>query len=105
MVGVTVTLYERIQTGTDPFNMPIYGILPVDVENVLYGPSGTSDTDMVNDTSLLDLYIPKGDTHEWTGCRVTVEENDYVVVGRPESWISENVPGPWNRRVRVKRYE
>jgi hypothetical protein len=29
----------------------------------------------------------------------------YSVVGVPEEWIEANVPGPWNHRVRVKRYE
>lgn len=105
MTGITVTLYERVQVDVDGFNAPVYGEVPVEIENVLSGPAGTSDTGIPNDTDALDLYIPKGDSREWTGCRVEIGGAMYSVVGVPEEWIEANVPGPWNRRVRVKRYE
>ena len=37
--GITVTLYEQTQTGTDAFNDPIYTETAINVDNVLVYPS------------------------------------------------------------------
>ena len=67
--GITVTLYEETQSGTDAFNRPIYTERAVKVNNVLVSPSSTSETlDTVNLTGKKAVYtlaIPKGDTHNW----------------------------------------
>ena len=39
MKGITVTLYERVQAGTDPFGHPVYEETPVQVDNVLVDPA------------------------------------------------------------------
>lgn len=39
--GITVTLYEKTQTGIDDFGAPIYEETAIDVQNVLVGePNG-----------------------------------------------------------------
>ena len=35
--GITVKLYEKLQTGTDDFGAPVMEEIPFDVENVLVG--------------------------------------------------------------------
>ena len=50
--GITITLYELTQTGTDPLNKPIYTEAPVEVDNVLVAP--------VNSTEQLETYTLTG---------------------------------------------
>ena len=111
--GVTVTLYERTQAGTDGFNRPIYTKTPVQVENVLITP--TSAEEIVNDLQLYgrrseyELSLPKGDAHDWENTRVMLPEpysfaGTYMTVGFPVSGIDELVPLSWNQKVLLERY-
>ena len=69
MRGITVTLHNRIQNGTDAFNRPIYEESTTTVNNVLIGEPTTEE--VVNELNLsgkrlaYTLAIPKGDEHEW----------------------------------------
>ena len=110
MRGITVTLYERVQSGTDAFNAPVYTETPVQVDNVLVGQPETDDI-----TASIELYgkqirymlgIPKGDTHEWTaGKKVNFFGEDWRIVELPEEGIEKLIPLAWNKKVRVERYE
>lgn len=109
MTGMTVTLYERTQTGTDAFNDPVYGTEAVEVANVLVGQPTTDEV-----TSSVDLYgkkieymlgIPKGDTHAWENTRVDIFGKPYQTFGAVIEGIEANVPTPWHKKVRVCRYE
>lgn len=109
--GITVQLVNKIQTGTDWGNRPIYDEQCEDVENVLVGEPATEDI-----TDTLNLYgkhvayvlaIPKGDTHIWTDTEVILPEpfqGKYRTIGFPTAGIDENIPGPWNKKVKVERY-
>lgn len=61
--GIKVTLYEKKETGTDPFGHPVYEEMPVDVENVLVAPSATTEVlDVLNITGkkqCMTLQFPK----------------------------------------------
>ena len=100
--GITVTLYEKKETGTDPFGHPVYEEMPVDVENVLVAPSTTTEVlDVLNITgkkAVYDIAIPKGDDHTWKDCRVDFFGESWRVFGLPKQGIDENVPGRWNQR-------
>lgn len=37
MKGIDITIYDKVQTGIDEFNRPIYEDVPMTVENVLIG--------------------------------------------------------------------
>ena len=37
--GITVILYDEVQTGQDPFGAPIVEEIPIEVENVLVSPT------------------------------------------------------------------
>lgn len=109
MTGVTVTLYERVLTGHDALNDPVYALTPVEVPNVLVGQPTTDEV-----TSSIDLYgkriefmlgIPKGDTHNWEDTAVIIFGQTYRTVGSTIQGIEANVPTPWHKKVRVCRYE
>lgn len=110
MRGITVTLYERTQTGTDPLNHPIYEDVPVAVDNVLVAPSSSVE---VTDQNNLDgrrsdytLAIPKGDTHKWTaGKKVGFFGEEWRIIEIPEEGIEWLIPLSWNKKVQVERYE
>jgi len=109
MTGVTVTLYERVLTGHDALNDPVYELTPVDVPNVLVGQPTTDEV-----TSSIDLYgkrieymlgIPKGDAHNWEDTAVIIFGRTYRTFGSTIQGIEANVPTPWHKKVRVCRYE
>lgn len=110
MRGITVTLYDRTQTGTDALNHPIYTETAVSVDNVLVAPS--SAVEVLDPTSLEGrrgeyvMAIPKGDTHEWiSGKKVSFFGKDWRIIEMPEEGIEWLIPLAWNKKVRVERYE
>lgn len=110
MKGITVTLYERIVTGADSFNAPVYTETPVQVENVLVAPlSDTEVLETVNLTGAKAVYqlgIPKGDTHEWTsGMKVSFFGETFRIIGLPTEGIDALIPLSWNKKVKVERCE
>lgn len=107
--GITVRLYERHPTGTDAFHAIRYEEIPVEVHNVLVGePSGE---DMVNDMQLYGkriaytLGIPKGDSHNWEDVTVEFFGQKFRTYGGVTQGIEDLIPLPWNRKVKVERYE
>lgn len=108
MVGITVTLHIRTQSGMDSLNVPTYTTTDVEVEDVLYGPAANSDiTDSVQLDSRKEaytLYIPDGDDNVWVGNTVTFNDKTFSVVGIPGEYISDNLPLKWNKVVQVERY-
>ena len=110
MRGITVTLYDRTQTGTDALNKPVYTETPVTVDNVLVAPS--SMVEVLEQFSLdgrkgeYVMAIPKGDTHEWTsGKKISFFGVDWRIIEMPEEGIEWLIPLSWNKKVRVERYE
>ena len=109
MQGVSVTLYERTQTGEDAFGDPVFSTKAATVGNVLIGQPTTDEI-----TSSIDLYgkkieymlgLPKGDTHVWEDCVVEFFGRKYQVFGCVIEGIEANIPTPWHKKVRVCRYE
>lgn len=107
--GIPVKLYERILSGTDEFDHPVYTETPVIVENVLVAPASTPEIlDTLNLTGKKAVYniaIPKGDSHTWQDCRVDFLGQSWRVIGLPQQGIDENIPGAWNQKWMVERYE
>lgn len=113
MVGQTVTLYERTETGRDAFGAPIYEETPVQVENVLIGEPTTDDIATAPDLHgrKIDymLGIPKGDTHAWTDSIVEWVDAYGIThkcrtFGFPITGIEKNIPTPWHMKVRAEAY-
>lgn len=107
--GITVTLYEETQSGTDGFGRPIYTETAVAVDNVLVAPASTSETlDTVNLTGKKAVYtlgIPKGDTHNWKDKKVEFFGETFRTFGEPLKGIEEMIPLEWNTKIQVERYE
>lgn len=106
--GIPVVLYDRVQTGTDAFDAPVYAETPVTVENVLVTPS--SSDDIVGDLQLYgkkaiyELSIPKGDAHVWEDRKVEFFGESWHTFGFSRQYIEENVPLRWNKKIKVERY-
>lgn len=109
MKGITVTLYEKIETGRDDLNHPINEEVAVQVENVLVAPANSEDIptglDLEGVKVEYQLGIPKGDTHTWTGNKVSFFGQDWRVASPPIMGIEELIPLEWNAKVMVERYE
>ena len=109
MRGITVTLHNRVQTGTDAFNRPIYEDVQTTVDNVLIGEPNTED--IVNEMNLsgkrlaYTLAIPKGDNHEWKDAVVEFFGERFRTFGAPTQGIEDMIPLQWNKKVKVERYE
>ncbi len=108
--GISVTLYERTETGIDALNHPIYSEVPTQVDNVLVAPvSSTEVLDTYNLTGRKAVYqlgIPKGDAHAWqAGSRVSFFGADWRIIEIPTEGIEDMIPLSWNKKVTVERYE
>lgn len=107
--GITVTLMEKQQTGTDGFNRPVYEETTEIIDNVLVAPSSEQEVlDSLNLTGRKAVYtlgIPKGDTHDWTDKDVVFFGVTWHTIGMPVQGIDAMIPLDWNRKVQVERYE
>lgn len=105
MRGVTITLYNRTQTGTDEFNRPTYTETAESVENVLIGEPSTQE--IIEELNLsgkqlaYTLAIPKGDSHTWENKRVGFFDEIFEVIGKPTQGIESLIPLSWNKKVKV----
>lgn len=110
MNGITVILYDRTQTGTDPLNHPVYSETAVPVDNVLVAPMSDEEVlqmyTLTGRKAVYQMGIPKGDTHEWTaGKKVRFFGEDWRIIGANQEGIESLIPLSWNKKVRVERYE
>lgn len=110
MKGITITLYNRTQTGNDALNHPVYEETAVSVENVLVAPMSTTEaTETYNLTgrkAVYQLAIPKSDTNEWTaGKKVSFFGETWRIIAMPEEGIDKLIPLSWNKKVKVEKYE
>lgn len=106
--GITVKLHEKVETGKDEFDAPIYEDTTIDVENVLVVPVTAEDvttrTSLKSDKVVYKLAIPKGDNHTWTDCVVEFFGEKFKVVGKPVQGIEELLPLAWNKQMQVEHY-
>lgn len=107
--GMTVTLWNKTQTGSNAFGEPIYSWTSKEVENVLVSsPSAEEVTDTLNLTGRKIEYIlgiPKGNEDDWENQIIEFFGHKFISFGIPEQGIEANVPLAWHKKVRVERYE
>ena len=108
--GITITLLNKVQTGTDGFGRPIYEYVTGEtVDNVLVGePTPQEYADELNLTGKAIRFImgiPKGDTHDWTDQVVEFFGHKFRTFGIPAEGIEANIPLAWNKKVKCERYE
>ena len=107
--GITVTLYDRTETGRDAFNAPIYTETAVPVDNVLVAPMSSTEVletlELTGSRAVYQLGIPKGDTHDWSaGKKVSFFGEDWRIIALPTEGIEDMIPLSWNKKVQVERY-
>ena len=106
--GTTIKLYDRVATGVDAFNSPVYKETAVEVENVLICPASTEAvTDglqLYGKHAVYELHIPKADTHNWENRVVEFYGQKWRTFGIPLQWMEALTPGTWNRKVKLERY-
>lgn len=104
--GETVTLYDKVKTGVDPFGSLVFEEVPVCVENVLICPASTESVtqsqQLFGKHAVFELLIPKCDEHCWENCTVEFYGRRWKTFGIPLQW--HNPPGNWNRKVMVERH-
>lgn len=110
MKGVNVILYDRVVTGNDALNHPVYAETAQTVENVLIAPMSTNEIlenyNLTGRKAVYQLAIPKGDAHDWTaGKRVDFFGKSWRIIDIPEEGIEDLIPLSWNKKVRVETYE
>lgn len=107
--GIPIILYNKIQTGVDGFNRPVYEEEPEVIENVLVGqPTAQEVTDALNLTgkqAIFALGIPKGDAHVWTDRTVEFFGEKFRTFSRPTQGIEDLVPLDWHKTIMVEKYE
>lgn len=102
-------MYEKIESGIDEFNHPIYTEKEYQVENVLVAPASVTEIldtlSLTGKKAVYNIAIPKGDTHTWEDNRVVFFGESWHVIGLPQRGIEENIPLDWNEKWMVERYE
>ena len=77
------------------------------VGNVLWHEASTDEMDesnrMFGVTCDLSLDFPKSYTASLEGCTVTVNGDEYRILGDPQGYMPANTPTPWNRRAMAVR--
>ena len=106
--GITIQLINKVQTGTDPFNKPIYGEVEENVDNVLVAPVGSTEAletlNLTGKKAVYTLAIPKGDSHKWEGQKVRFFGETWQVIQFSTEGIEDLIPLQWNKKVTVERY-
>lgn len=107
--GITITLINRVQTGVDDFNSPVYTEQETSVDNVLVSPTSSDDViDQLNLTGRKAIYtlgIPKGDSNVWENQYVEFFGKRFHVFSSVIEGIEEMVPLQWHKKVYVEHYE
>lgn len=113
MRGLTVTLYNQIQTDVDPFGVPVYTEQGIEVDDVLIGQPESDDvlssTSMYGKKITYVLGIPKGDTHDWKDKKVSWTDaygiqHTVKTFGFPITGVEANIPTRWHMKVWCEEY-
>ncbi|REJ29282.1 hypothetical protein [Caldibacillus debilis] len=107
--GITVTLINKKEIGKDPFGNPIYDDVEIEVDNVLVSPVSTEDIvhtlELTGKKAVYTLAIPKGDENDWEDAEVIFFGERWRTFGFVTQGIEHLIPGDWNKKVMVERYE
>ena len=107
--GITVTLINKKEVGKDPFGNPIYDDVEIEVDNVLVSPVSTEDIvhtlELTGKKAVYTLAIPKGDENDWEDAEVIFFGERWRTFGFVTQGIEHLIPGDWNKKVMVERYE
>ena len=104
--GITITLMQKTQTGTDPIGNPVNSETAEQVDNVLIGSPTTQeilDTNQLYGRTLsYVLGIPRGDNHNWVNQKVVFFGKTFHTIGEPIQGIVAVIPLKWDKKVMVE---
>lgn len=107
--GIPVVLINKVQTGTDDFDRPVYTEERTTVDNVLVSPTESQDVvsqlNLTGKKAVYTLGIPKGDTNHWEDQDVEFFGERFHVFTVVTKGIESMIPLDWNGKVMVERYE
>lgn len=106
--SASVTVVRPNPTGdADPFGAPAEGDpIRETVEGVLVTPGATSDLDATRPAGTvvaMTFHFPRGYGKPLKGCIVEYAGEEYRVIGDPQPYMEEGVPGPWTMAAEVER--
>ena len=105
----TVKVLRPDETGTDPFNDPVFEVREEEVDGVLVQPSGTSDIGAerpYGTQSDIVAHFPKSYSGDLSGCSIELPGPVvYEVVGNPVMYDPDATPGPFGMRVEARRVD
>lgn len=108
MKGITVTLINLVESGTDELGNPVYEEQETTVDNVLVAPATEDDvvssTQLYGKQAIYTIAIPKGDTHTWQDQKVCFFDETWQIFGYPRTGIDDLIPLAWNTQWKVERY-
>ncbi len=110
ILGETVIVERRQETGRDPGNNAIYTWVSESVDNVLVAPGPRAD---VTDSTRPDgtevrftLHFPKGYPETLRAARVRVRGGEpLTVIGDPAHYTEANTPGEWSMPCEVGKVD
>jgi len=109
IAGMTITLWDKVQKGTDSLNAPIYEETAELVDNVIVAPVSSDEVvdslNLYGKKAVYKLGIPKGDTHVWEDRKVSFFGRDFQTFGIALEGIEANIPLQWNKQIMVATYE
>lgn len=110
IVGETVTVERRVETGRDPGNSPIWDWVCEVVDNVLVAPGSRNDVEGTTRPDGVEvkftLHFPKGYPETLANARISVRGRASMrVVGDPSHYTEANTPGEWSMPVEIGTVE
>ncbi len=105
IAGCPVEVSRPVRTGADRYGAPVVEMRAETVENVLPQPEGTKDLGEgrpQGSSSSMAFHFPKGYGQSLKGCVISYGGKRYRVVGDPQPWLEDNVPGPWSMRAEAE---
>lgn len=108
ILGETVTVHRRTETGEDAHGEPITTEVIETVNDVLVAPGARTDVaDVYRERGInvaFNLHFPKPYQSDLTGARISVRgQAPLDVIGSPAPYTAENTPTRWWMPVEVKR--
>lgn len=107
--GIQVILINKIESGVDPFGVPIYEDKEIIVDNVLVTPTSTDEIvnqlELSGKRAVYTLAIPKNDTNNWDNSEVKFFGKTWRTIGAPKQGIDHLIPLDWNKKVEVELIE
>ncbi len=108
MVGITLTFVQKVQSGTDGLNNPVYTTTNIVVDDCLIAP--VTDPTNAREQQALEqakdqvrIHLPKLFTGDVGSSEVTYDTKTFHLDSDTVKFMDGNTPTRWNRYLRAER--